>query len=253
MTLDEIERHILACRACPLARNPVPGDGPAPADVMIVGQAPGKIEDRRRVPFIGPAGRVLRETLVSLGYPIDEWYFTNAVKCFPGSAAGGDKVPPASAVETCFSTHLTAELEVVQPKLIVAVGAFPAKVFGITGGVNKNAGRVFDTPWGRVLSALHPAGIMRRPKDMGKFRTQFLRIKTELAEPVVVPPTKGISGGLGEVVGVDVETQDDLLWCVGYANHTGKYADRLPGDLSKVVPCMHNAGYDISFLEAEGA
>ena len=263
LTLEQIEQQVLACRACLLVRNPVPGDGPAPADVMFVGQAPGRVEDRNRTTFSGPAGRLLREVLASLDYPVDEWYFTNIVKCFPGGGVGGDKVPPAGATETCFSLHLVQEIQVVQPKLIVAVGAFSMRVFGITGGINQNAGRVFDTPWGRVLCALHPAGIMRRPSSMGEFRTQFHRIRTELVEPVVVPLFEPVEPEM--LMGFDIETQDTRTWCIGMATNSGMYANKVGEPLSTkglasevprdclvpVTPIFHNAGFDISYLESE--
>ena len=251
--LEEIEQRVLACKACPLVRNPVPGDGPAPAEVMFVGQAPGKIENRNRITFSGPAGRLLRETLASLDYPVDEWYFTNTVKCYPGSGVGGDKVPPAGPTETCFALHLVEELKVVNPKLIVAIGAFTARVFGITGGINQNAGRVFDTPWGRVLCALHPAGIMRRPGSMGEFRTQFHRIRTELADKVVVP-LYGAFVETQDVMGMDIETQDDKIWCIGRANTLGMQAwQELVPDPPSTTPVFHHAGFDIPYLEDAGA
>ena len=253
LNLDEIEQRVLTCQACPIARNPVPGDGPAPADVMFVGQAPGRVEDRNRTTFSGPAGRLLREVLASLDYPIDDWYFTNVAKCWPGTGVGGDKVPPAIAVETCFALHLVEELQVVEPRLIVAVGAFSARVFGILGGINQNAGRVFDTSWGRVLAVLHPAGIMRRPNTMGEFRTQFHRIRTELADPVAAPPY-GIFVETQAVMGMDIETQDDKIWCVGRADSLGMYAlQELVPDPPATTPVFHNAAFDIKYLEREGA
>ena len=247
ITLEQIEQQVLACRACPLVRNPVPGDGPSPADVMFVGQAPGKVEDRNRLTFSGPAGRVLREILTSLSYPVDEWYFTNTVKCYPGHGVGGDKVPPAGPTETCFALHLVPELTTVQPKLIVAIGAFTARVFGITGGINQNAGRVFDTPWGRVLCALHPAGVMRRPTDMAKFRTQFHRIKTELEGATATPPFAEFEPET--LMGVDIETQDNRTWSVGYATDKGMFAVRTEFlDLEEVVLVFHHAGFDMKYL-----
>lgn len=180
-SLLDLSGKVKQCRACPLRRKckgPVPGVGLIGAPVMVVGQAPGWQEDKEGLPWIGQAGQFLSEILEFLGWSSKDIYFTNLAKCFPGRGKGGDYKPPPYAVEAC-STWLAQEIEAVGPHVIIAVGAEAMKAFGIKGGINKNAGKVFESEYGvPVIPVLHPAGLMRRPTDTPNFVTQLRILET---------------------------------------------------------------------------
>lgn len=155
---------------------------------MFVGQAPGWIEDREGLPWIGQAGQWLSELVERMGLSDELVWWTNLVKCYPGrKKTGGDNEPPPFAIAKC-QDHLIDEIHLVDPELIVAVGAIAMRWFGIKGGINQNNGRVFDTEHGRVIPVLHPAGIFRRMSEAPALRTSLHAILTHLEEPVEVPP-----------------------------------------------------------------
>jgi uracil-DNA glycosylase family 4 len=84
--------------------------------------------------------------------------------------------------------YLRQEIELVKPKIILAVGAIAMRYFEIKGGIKKNSGKVFQTPFGPVIPVLHPAGLMRRMSDTPQFATQFAAINTFLRGGSPPPP-----------------------------------------------------------------
>jgi len=120
--------HLDACRRCPLgasATQGVPGEGPPRAVLMLVGEQPGDEEDLAGRPFVGPAGRLLRQALVDAGIDASGVYITNAVKHFSFQPRGKrrlHKTPAQREVEAC-RTWLEAEIAAVGPRVIVALGA----------------------------------------------------------------------------------------------------------------------------------
>ncbi len=120
------------CRACPLWENAtqtVFGEGPVPAEMMLVGEQPGDREDVEGQPFVGPAGRVLDEALGEVGIVRCEVYVTNAVKHFKWKPRGKRRLhqtPDRAEVAAC-RPWLERELALVQPRLLVLLGATAAK------------------------------------------------------------------------------------------------------------------------------
>ncbi|KKN77096.1 hypothetical protein LCGC14_0364370 [marine sediment metagenome] len=156
---------------------------------MVVGQAGGIEEDSEGLPWIGQAGQWLTSLLDIMGLHSSTIYWTNIIKCFPGrkrGKGGGDNEPPPYAVEACQG-YLIEEMRLVDPDIIVAVGAFAMKWFGIKGGIKINSGRVFDTKYGRVIPILHPAGIFRHMADAPMLPTALHSILTQLADPIEPP------------------------------------------------------------------
>lgn len=147
------------------------------AKILVCGQAPGWQEDRDGIPWIGQSGQFLSEILEFLGWRSQDIYYTNIAKCYPGRVKGGDAKPPPFAIEAC-STWLQQEIELIKPRVIIAVGAEAMKAFGIKGGIQANSGKVFETTHGPVIPVLHPAGLMRRPTDTPNFVTSLRIIDT---------------------------------------------------------------------------
>ncbi len=189
--LAELTEDVRSCRACPLHRKckrRTPGVGRGSARVMFVGQAGGWEEDREGIPWVGQAGQWLSALVERMGLKDADLFWTNLVKCYPGrKRMGGDNEPPAYAIEAC-QKWLIDEIRLVDPELIVAVGAISMRWFGIKGGINQNNGRIFDTKYGRVIPVLHPAGIFRRMSEAPALRTSLHAILTHLNGPAEVPP-----------------------------------------------------------------
>ena len=118
----------LDCRRCGLCRGRrqvVPAEGLRSARLFLVGEAPGPDEDREGRPFVGRAGRILRRCLQAAGVPAVDAWISNAVKCFPNEASNGKRRirrPRRDEQDACRA-FLASELEVVDPRLVVAVGA----------------------------------------------------------------------------------------------------------------------------------
>lgn len=118
--LARLNAEIRACRRCPLCETrtlAVPGEGPVPARVMLVGEAPGAREDREGRPFVGNAGRLLDRLLARAGLCREELFVTGAVKCRPP----GNRDPRAREIDAC-RVHLRRQLALVRPEVVVALG-----------------------------------------------------------------------------------------------------------------------------------
>src|SRR5262249_30682957 len=130
--LEALRADACACTACDLyerASQTVFGEGPTDAEMMLVGEQPGDQEDRRGHPFVGPAGRILDEALRGAEIDRSRVYVTNAVKHFKWRPAGKVRLhqkPNAAEIRAC-SQWWHAELEVVQPRMVVLLGATAAQ------------------------------------------------------------------------------------------------------------------------------
>lgn len=169
-TLPSLAGAAAHCVACPLhapATQVVFGEGPAPAQLMLIGEQPGDEEDLQGRPFVGRAGKVLDEALVAAGIARDSVYITNAVKHFkflPRGKARLHQRPRVGEVIACRA-WLDAELRVVKPRVIVCLGNTAAQSFvGSRFSLQRYRGRFFKTPWAEVwLATYHPAAILRAP------------------------------------------------------------------------------------------
>lgn len=156
------------CRACDLwrpATQMVFGEGTVHAPLMLVGEQPGDKEDLAGTPFVGPAGRILDRGLAEAGIARDKAYVTNAVKHFKFVRRGKIRLhqkPDSSEIKAC-SQWLARERAIVQPRLIVALGATAARaVFGKTMVIGRNRGRVLDLGAGaKAVVTVHPSYLLR--------------------------------------------------------------------------------------------
>jgi uracil-DNA glycosylase len=162
------------CTRCDLYRDAtqtVFGEGPAPATVMLVGEQPGDKEDRSGHPFVGPAGRILDEALLTAGIDRDDVYVTNAVKHFKWERRGKRRIhkrPNTGEIVAC-SVWLEAEARAVRPRVVVALGATAVRaVMGRPLGVGRSRGQVLESPLGLpAVTTVHPAAVVRS-SDAGK-------------------------------------------------------------------------------------
>lgn len=167
-TLKTLRDAAAGCRACPLWKTgtqTVFGAGRRKARLMFVGEQPGDHEDRTGQPFVGPAGRLLDEALTEAGIDRGEAYVTNAVKHFKWEPAGKrrlHKKPNAREIAAC-RPWLQAEIAVVQPEVVIALGATAAQtLMGAAFRVTRDRGRLLEVSWAKAfLATLHPSAILR--------------------------------------------------------------------------------------------
>ena len=166
-----------ACRRCGLykhATQAVPGEGPAHAPLMLIGEQPGNDEDLDGHPFVGPAGRVLDKALQEAGIDRKQVFVTNAVKHFKHEMRGKRRLhkrPDPGEIEACRWWQYI-ERELVKPKLMVALGATAARsVFERVITINKVRGRVLPVPdGGNALVTIHPSYLLRLQEERDKKR-----------------------------------------------------------------------------------
>ncbi|MDH3661306.1 MAG: UdgX family uracil-DNA binding protein, partial [Alphaproteobacteria bacterium] len=166
--LEDLRTKAEGCRACQLSRHAgrlVFGEGPPDAALCIVGEQPGDQEDQAGRPFIGPAGAILDRALAEAGIDRRSTYLTNAVKHFKFVQRGKRRIhqrPNAGEIDHC-RWWLAEELRLLQPRLVVALGATAARsMFGRPVVISRSRGRVLPTAHGiSVLVTAHPAHLLR--------------------------------------------------------------------------------------------
>ena len=150
------------CRACRLHEgrtHSVFSRGNPQSDLMFIGEGPGYHEDQQGAPFVGRAGQLLDKMIVAMGYGRDEVYICNVVKCRPPE----NRTPKAAEAEAC-SRFLIPQVELVAPKVIVALGRCATENLGLAGGQGRWRG-VWGT-WRNVdvMPTYHPAFLLRSPE-----------------------------------------------------------------------------------------
>ena len=165
--LQRLAAEAAGCQACDLYRNAtqtVFGEGAPDARILLVGEQPGDQEDKAGEPFVGPAGRILDKALEQAGLAREDVYITNAVKHFKWTAKGKRRIhqrPSASEVAAC-NRWLSAELAVVDPDVIVVLGATAGQaLFGNRFRVGAARGQVLDLDGRPVIATIHPSAIVR--------------------------------------------------------------------------------------------
>jgi uracil-DNA glycosylase len=169
--IGRLKRAAVDCRGCELwqhATQVVFSAGNPQAPLVLVGEQPGDVEDRQGIPFVGPAGRLLQDALEEAGVATEDVYVTNAVKHFRFTERGKRRIhqtPQVGHIKACLP-WLQAELTVVDPTLIVCLGATAARaLLGPTFRVTKQRGEVLElaTPVGvrPVLATVHPSAVLR--------------------------------------------------------------------------------------------
>ena len=161
-SLEKIAAHVASCTRCPLystATNPVPGEGNPNADFMCVGEAPGATEDETGRPFVGAAGQLLTKILGAIDLKREDVYICNVLKHRPP----GNRNPRPEEVTAC-SPYLIRQIELIRPKVILALGTFAAQTLLDTklsiGKLRGQVHRYYGVP---LVVTYHPAALLRNP------------------------------------------------------------------------------------------
>jgi uracil-DNA glycosylase family protein len=166
--LQSLRTAAARCEGCPLFANAtqtVFGAGPATARVMLIGEQPGDREDLAGEPFVGPAGQLLDRVLAEAGVPRKQVYVTNAVKHFKWTPRGKKRLhakPSSREISACHP-WLEAELEAVDPEMLVLLGATAAQaLLGPKFRITKQRGQPFESEWSDwTLATYHPSAVLR--------------------------------------------------------------------------------------------
>ncbi len=183
LAFDALPGDIAACVACGLCRTRrrvVPGVGDARADWMFIGEAPGAEEDERGEPFVGQAGRLLDAMLGALGLARGRSvYIANVLKCRPP----GNRTPEPAEVDACHP-YLARQIELVQPRLIVALGRSAANtLLGVDATIASLRGRVHRLDGRPLVVTYHPAYLLRNLPDKAKAWEDLLFARRMLRAP----------------------------------------------------------------------
>ena len=175
-TLEQIREDLGDCRRCKLAptrKTIVFGQGNPHAEVMFVGEGPGADEDEQGLPFVGRAGQLLNRMIQFVGMKREDVYIANIVKCRPPM----NRVPEKDEIESC-SPFLLRQIEAIKPRLICCLGAPAVRtLLGIKEGITKIRGQFYDFAGTKALATVHPAYILRNPREEKILREDFEKIR----------------------------------------------------------------------------
>lgn len=186
--LNTLASEVRQCALCELSRartNAVPGEGPANAEVMFIGEGPGFNEDKQGRPFVGAAGQFLNELLEIAGFKREDVYITNVVKCRPP----GNRDPLPEEMQAC-ARYLERQIELINPRVIVTLGRFSMarwfpneKISAVHGKAKRAGGRV-------VVAMFHPAAALHQQSLRATVEEDFRKLKQIVAEAQRKPEEK---------------------------------------------------------------
>jgi DNA polymerase len=188
MTLEQLAAAVRACTLCPLhsgRTNAVPGEGPAYAEIMFIGEGPGFHEDRQGRPFVGSAGKLLEELLAGIGLTREQVYIANVVKCRPP----GNRDPLPEELAAC-KHYLERQIELLHPRVIVTLGRFsmyryfPGQSISRIHGQAKQVGNVL------VVPMLHPAAALHQPQWKSTLEADFGKLPQIIAQIAPASPAE---------------------------------------------------------------
>jgi uracil-DNA glycosylase len=161
------------------------GVGNPTADLMFIGEAPGADEDQQGEPFVGRAGQLLNNMIKAMGLRREDVYIANIIKCRPP----GNRTPEREECETC-SPFLMRQIDVIQPKAIVALGAVAAKtLLALNAPMSELRGRWYDFRGTKLAVTYHPAFLLRDPRQKKEAWKDLQRVMQELQLPI---PAKAV-------------------------------------------------------------
>jgi uracil-DNA glycosylase family 4 len=182
-TLQRIREDIGDCTRCRLHKsrtNIVFGVGNPNAELVFVGEGPGRDEDLKGEPFVGRAGKLLTQMIEAMGLQRGEVYICNVVKCRPPE----NRLPEKDEIATC-SPFLMRQLGVIAPKVIVCLGACAAQtLLSTNAGISKFRGQWFDFHGSKLIATYHPAYLLRNPPAKGEVWNDLKKVLTELGREI---------------------------------------------------------------------
>ncbi len=173
--LEKIAKEIETCKICKIGKSgkAVPGEGNPDADIVFIGEAPGKTEAKTGRPFVGRSGKLLRSLIKEAGLSEDEVYITSPVKYLP------DRGTPTPSDIAHGRVHLMKQLKVIDPKIVVLLGGVAAQgVLQEKLSITKEHGRILEKDGKKYFLTYHPAAALRFAKFKPMLVKDFEKLKT---------------------------------------------------------------------------
>ena len=190
--LAPIQARVAVCTKCPhLARSrtqTVFGVGNPDAELMFIGEAPGADEDARGEPFVGRAGQLLTKIIMAMGFNRADVYIANVLKCRPDMPRGsfGNRPPTPEEMQTCLP-YLAEQIEIIRPKVLVALGATAVEgLLGTRGTMREMRGRWHSHQETPLMITYHPSYLLRNqaPAERRKVWEDMLQVLERLDRPI---------------------------------------------------------------------
>lgn len=173
--LSNLNLQISQCALCSLSRSrnlTVPGSGPRPSPILLVGEAPGREEDLKGQPFVGRAGRILNEALLQAGLERESVFITSVIKCRPPK----NRKPSVSEIRQCLP-YLLRQIEILGPRVVCLMGNTASSALLGRQGILSLRGRLWQD---RFLVTYHPAAVLRNRNLMNEFVSD-LRLAVDIS------------------------------------------------------------------------
>jgi len=182
--MQQLDEGIRVCVKCPLHKSrthAVPGEGPIPAEVFILGEAPGAKEDQQGRPFVGPSGLLLERSLMIAGLNRQEVYITSCVKCRPPN----NRTPHVNELDTCQAAWLNQQLDLVNPEIVVLLGRVAMRqLLHEQWSLQKIHGEIVQRDKRQYFLTYHPAVAFHVPETRASMEEDMVRLKQLLAASV---------------------------------------------------------------------
>jgi uracil-DNA glycosylase family 4 len=176
-SLADMVRNCTRCKLCETRTHAVPGEGPADARIMFIGEGPGANEDRTGRPFVGAAGQLLEKLLATIGLTREDVYIANVVKCRPPD----NRDPEPDEIEAC-KPYLGRQLKIIDPHIIVTLGRFAMERWLPDKKISRVHGQSFRYGSRLIVPLFHPAAALRRPDYQTALEADFLRLPDYVEE-----------------------------------------------------------------------
>jgi uracil-DNA glycosylase family 4 len=191
--LQTIAGEVSVCTRCELhysRKNAVPGEGPANASIMFIGEGPGFHENEQGRPFVGAAGKYLEELLAKIGMKRSDVFIANVVKCRPP----GNRDPEPGEIEAC-NPYLERQIQAINPKVIVTLGRYSMGRFLPNVKISDVHGQAMTVRGRLIVAMYHPAAALHQASLKSTIEADFLRLpeliaKTETIPEVLEQPTE---------------------------------------------------------------
>lgn len=169
--LSERIIHCKNCELCLTRKNAVPGEGPANATIMFIGEAPGRFEDAQGKPFVGKAGKILESALIKANLSRSEVFITNIVKCRPAK----NRRPKSKEIRAC-NDYLNKQISAINPKIICILGA--TAYSSLLGGkaITANRGKLIKVHGRNYFLTVHPAAVLYRRSLLQVLERDLLKV-----------------------------------------------------------------------------
>jgi uracil-DNA glycosylase len=180
LALAKIAKEIEKCKICKVGKSgmSVPGEGNPDADIVFIGEAPGKKEAATGRPFIGRSGQLLRSLIREVGLKEEDVFITSPVKYLPNGPDGTPGGTPKPADIAHGRIHLMKQFEVIQPKIVVLLGSVAALgVLGVKVPVKTDHGKIIEHEGRKHMVTLHPAAALRFPPLKLLIKEDFAKLK----------------------------------------------------------------------------